>query len=90
MIKEDKDIKKAHEEYIKFTRDDELREIYEARMKWQLDQNTLIYSAEQKGIEQGIEQGKLENARIMLNEGFEISIISRITGLPENEIEDLQ
>ena len=41
------------------------------------------------GIEQGIEREKIENARKMKENGIEISLISKITGLSEEEIAKL-
>ena len=43
-----------------------------------------------QGITQGIEQNKIEIARRMLEENFNIKDISKITGLTEKEIEDLK
>jgi len=40
----------------------------------------------QKGIEKGIQKGKLETARNLQAEGFELSLIKKITGLTEEEI----
>lgn len=53
-------IKKAHEEYIKFSSNDEYREIYEARLKWQRDHNTRIEVARRDGIAKGKAEGKAE------------------------------
>ena len=52
----------------------------------------------QEGLQQGIEkgkfegriEGKLEAAQKMLEEGFDVKIISRITGLSIKEIEKLR
>ena len=41
------------------------------------------------GSEQGIEREKIENARKMKENGIEISLISKITGLSEEEIAKL-
>jgi len=47
-----------------------------------------------EGIEQGIEQGELkkarESAQKRLEEGIEIKLISRITGLTVDEIKKVQ
>ena len=45
--------------------------------------------ARDEGIEEGIEQSKVEIARNMLNENVDVSFISRITGLSIEEIESL-
>ena len=39
-----------------------------------------------KGIEEGIEEGKLEVSRNMLAEGFSIEMAVKITGLSEERI----
>ena len=63
--------------------------IYESRLKYQRDKNSLIYEAELKAIKKGIEKGKLQNARLMKENGIEIKLISKITGLSLYEIEKL-
>ena len=45
---------------------------------------------EKKGIEKGIEKGKIEAARNMIEEGFSIGQIVRITGLSEEIILNLK
>ena len=40
-------------------------------------------------IEEGIEQGKLEDAKKMLEENFPIETIMRITGLTRKQIESI-
>ncbi len=50
----------AHEKYLAFTRDEELRDAYEARMKWLMDYNSGMYAARQEGLEEGIEKGREE------------------------------
>ena len=44
----------------------------------------------EKGITQGIEQNKIENAKKMLKEKLDIDLISKITGLSKEEIEKLK
>ena len=34
IIENDSDLKKAHKRYIKFTHDEMIRDLYEARIKW--------------------------------------------------------
>ena len=41
---------------------------------------------EMRGLEKGIQKGKLETARNLQAEGFELSLIKKITGLTEEEI----
>jgi predicted transposase/invertase (TIGR01784 family) len=40
----------------------------------------------EQGVTQGIEKGKLETAKAMLAEGFDIKTIVKITGLTEEMI----
>jgi len=93
IIKDDETIEKAHNEFRKFTQDEEMRDQYEARMKWKSDYNTMLYEAEMKGIDKGILEGrnalKIETAKNMLAKGYHIPEISDITGLSVQEIEEL-
>ncbi len=50
---------------------------------------TRISLSYKNGIKDGIEQEKIENARKMKENGIEISLISKITGLSEEEIAKL-
>ena len=45
---------------------------------------------ERKGIEQGIEQGKIETARRMLERGMAVPVIIDLTGLTEDVILSLK
>ena len=60
----------------------------------ELIRNTLYEKATQKGfkkgISQGIEQNKIEVAKKMLKEKLDIELISKITGLSNDDIEKLQ
>ena len=86
ILLKDSDINKAHMVYKRFTEDERLREIYDARMKRKLDYNTDIALAEQKGIKEGIKETNLENAKKMLVKKYAIKDIADITGLAEEEI----
>ena len=46
--------------------------------------------AEKKGMEKGIEQEKISNARSLLQLGVAVDIISKATGLSEQEILELK
>lgn len=98
ILLKDNDINKAHKAYKRFTEDERLREIYEARMKYKLDYNTDIALARREGEEIGIKKGeeigikeaKLANAKKMLLKNYQIKEIADITGLTEEEIEKLK
>ncbi len=85
LLERNKIIKKAHEKYKVFTQDEKLRDLYEARLKYQRDQSTLIEVAEKKGkIE-----GKVESSKKMKEDGVSFELISKYTGLSIEEIERL-
>jgi len=93
ILKDDPILQKAHSEYIKFTHDDELREIYESRLKYKRDHLSLLRNAEKKGEERGAEKGaqenKLETAQKMIEDGFSIENICKYTGLSVYDIKKL-
>lgn len=105
IIKDDPIIEEAHEKYKSFTQNDELIELYEAKMKWQLQYNTDMADAREsgykegieKGIEEGIEKGIEKGARKaaqnvainMLKQGLDVELISKITDLSADEINRL-
>ncbi|MCY4320957.1 MAG: hypothetical protein OXC37_00910 [Bdellovibrionaceae bacterium] len=66
----------------KLSRDEEL---YQEAFTEQI--NKVAYDLDRSGLlEEGIQEGRKETALNMLKEDFEISIISKVTGLAENEI----
>ena len=85
IMKDDAVFTKAHQEYRAFTRDDRIREVYEAREKALKDYNSGIKLA----ADQGKREGKREAARQMLEEKLSVDLISRVTGLTQKEIEGL-
>ncbi|ONI40672.1 hypothetical protein AN640_08435 [Candidatus Epulonipiscium fishelsonii] len=50
----------------------------------------IIENAEKKGKLEGIQEGKLETAKAMLNDGRSIDKVILYTGLPKNIIENLK
>ena len=97
LIQNDPIINKAHNEYVKFTQDNKMRDLYESRVKYQRDKNSLIYEAELKGKQEGKQEGlvegefkgKLEDARVMKEDGVSNEKISKYTGLSIEEISKL-
>jgi len=97
IVESDPIIQKAHQEYSKFSGTDQYREAYEARLKWQRDQDSLIYFARLEGEAQGIAKGeakgkredKIETARNMKADGIPTKTIAKYTGLSVEEIEKL-
>ncbi|MEA1967914.1 MAG: Rpn family recombination-promoting nuclease/putative transposase [Thermodesulfobacteriota bacterium] len=72
LLNENQEIKKAHEQYLAFTNDEELVDAYEAHMKWQRDFNSGISNARKEGKKEGEKEGKVEGEKNMLIEALEI------------------
>ena len=75
--------------YKKFMADDELRETYEGRLKWRLEQNTLRNVAWEEGLAEGKAEGKAEVALRMRSLGLPIETIAATTGLTQDDIAKL-
>ena len=86
IIKDDPLPERAHQNYVQFTQNDELVEIYEGRMKWQSDYKSGMLAAEEKGIQ----KGKLKAARRMLADDLTVDLIVKYTGLSVQEIDELK
>ncbi len=77
-------------EINKLSSDNEYVELYTELSREELEKNTLMIEAEEKGIEKGIEIEKINIAKGMLNENIDIDIISKITGLSIDEIKNIK
>ena len=90
-------LKKARKEIDYLTGNDAVRRLADLREKWEMDYVTGIECAEKKGIskgrEEGRKQGEKENkrkiAKKLLEMGMEITKISEVTGLSDEEIRKL-
>ena len=73
---------------------DEEREIYEGKLKWLRIEANSLKKAEEKGIEKGREEGRkerdIEIARSMFSENLPLKQISRLTGLSDKELKNLE
>ena len=71
--------------------DEEERMVYEVRMQSLAEVESKIASAEEKGMERGIEKGKYQAAQAialnLLAQGVDIATIAKATGLDANTIE---
>ena len=81
---------KAHEQFIKFSADDRMRDLYNSRKKWQLDYNFGLAKAEMKGIEQEGEEKTILLVKKILSKGLEITDIADISWLTVNEIKKIE
>ena len=81
---------KLVEEIREFSHDDENIALYTDLPRSEMEKNTIIYEAEERGFHKGIEQNNLEIAKKMLQEKIDIILISKITGLTETELNQLE
>ena len=90
LLKENKIIQKAHQVYEKFVADPQKMAMIEAREKWERDNLSRMEASWIRGHEEGIEQGiknkSLEVTKKMLEEGAQIEMIERVTGLSRDVI----
>ncbi len=75
-------------EVANFTREE--RRHYERSLKRSRDSYAVITYARREGREEGWREGKIEVARSMLQKKMDISLISELTGLSEEEIAKLE
>ncbi|MBO5476637.1 MAG: Rpn family recombination-promoting nuclease/putative transposase [Clostridia bacterium] len=87
-------IKKADEELEYLSGDAEIRRIAELRDKYVRDMKSAksdgYEDGEKAGVKQGVIQEKINIAKNMLKEKIDIKIISRVTGLSEDEIKNIK
>ena len=97
-VKENKEIKKAKEEYEYLTGDAAQRRLAFLRDKAIRDEKNMVASAKEEGIKEGkkegiregIEKSKKGIAKKLLNEKMTIEQIAKVTGLSKKEIERLK
>lgn len=92
--KKNKTLEKARVEMNYLTGDEEVKRIVELREKWDMDYASGIYNAKKEGKEEGIKEGKKEgkkeDIKNMLKEKIDIKIISKVTGIPLEEIQKMK
>ena len=76
----------AHNAYKRFTADDELLQVYEAREKRIRDEASRLADAKEEGLQKGMQKGIYETARKMKELGVSVDIIYKSTGLEKSEI----
>ena len=98
IMRENKEIKEAVKELEIVSRSERLRRIAELREKAIRDEQSAMALATERGLEQGMRLGekngehnsKIEIAKNLLKENIDENIISRVTGLSMEEIENLR
>lgn len=89
LLKDDQDIKKAHEAYKYFNSDEQLREIYNSRQKFLNDYYSYMDEAHDEGYEEGREEGIAELIITMYQNGADIEQIITLTGITRDKVEDI-
>jgi predicted transposase/invertase (TIGR01784 family) len=93
LAQKNRDIKSAYDLLQIISQDEKARMIYEARQAEIHDQLTRLHSSHQKGKfegkAEGLEEAKVNFARLMLSKGEDIVKIVNYTGLSREEIEKL-
>ena len=94
---DDKMVKKIKNEIFNLNDPSEFPRLFSDEEFLEIEKNTSYYNGiehgiekgEAIGIEKGIEQEKISNARMMKKENIKTSIISKVTGLDINTIMNL-
>ena len=88
-MKENEEMKEAKEKLEVMSEDEKMQILAELRLKAIRDEKAVERFGYNQGIEKGIEQGKKETAKKMKEEGLDIEVIKKVTGLTEEEINSL-
>lgn len=89
VMKNNNLIKKADEELEYLSGDAEIRRIAELREKYERDIKSAKSDGYEDGEQMGIEKERKNIAKRMLKEKMDIKIISKVTGLTEEEVNSL-
>ena len=89
IMEENQDIKEAKEELDKISQDDILRRMALKAKLERMDYKQQLYEARRDGKAEGIKQNQKETALKMLQEKIDLKVITKVTGLTEEEIKKL-
>jgi len=90
MVKTDKILNKAEEEYEYLTGDEEVKRLNELRNRAIRELKSSYYAGEQDGIEKGIEKGIAQVAKTMLKNNISVEDIVKYTNLTKEQVLDLK
>ena len=83
-------VNEAYNKLIVKSREPELREYYEAREMWILDQAIRETEARKEGREEGREEERKEFVKNLLSLGMDDEFIIKATGLDNSTLEDIK
>ena len=81
-------MKKTLKELQALSIDPALLTVEEMRRKGELDYNTNMLVSREKGRVEGMAEGKIESARVMLQNDYPLQEVSKITGLSPQQLRD--
>ena len=85
-----KEIVKAKKVLEEISQDEHERYLAELREKYILDQKNIEATGYDKGLKQGIKEGKREIAKEMIKEKMPLEVISKITKIPKEELQEIK
>ncbi|WP_144519107.1 Rpn family recombination-promoting nuclease/putative transposase [Bacillus thuringiensis] len=85
-LEQDETLQKAIQKWDNMSHNQQFRREYEAREKVLLDEKAAVAHAEKKGMEKGMEQGKIQLIRGMYKNGMDINDIAKFTNMDVLEI----
>lgn len=90
---QDDTLKEAFADWERLSMDTKTWWAYESRMKAILDERSMVYSAEQRGIAKGMQQGMLdakrETARNLMSMGMPMEQIGQVIGMSMKDVQKL-
>ena len=89
-VKENEEIGKAKKVLEEISQDEHERYLAELRQKYIMDKKAIEDAGFDKGLETGIQQRTIDIAKKLKKENVDINIISKTTGLTEEEIKSLK
>ena len=90
ISKGEEDLEKMVKKLEEMSYDPEVIGLYDKERMDKFVHDVDMHYAREEGIEEGIEQNKLEIAKNMLKENTDIEFISKVTGLTKEEIEEIK
>ena len=86
---ENKEIKKAKEVLETISQDEKEIRLAELREKYRMDQHAIMLAGYDKGLKEGIIQGKREIVKKLIENEVSLEQITKIIGLSKEEIENI-
>ena len=89
IMKENKDIKECVITVKEMSEDEKMQRLAFLRQKAIMDEKAIRRAGYKDGVEQGLKQGAIEIAKKLIKEGKDVKYISDLTGIDEEEINEI-